>query len=105
MSLTTIRLSKRWTVVVKPYTQSKISKNKFERIFREHTNDDELVWHRDKVDRYVEPVKESDWLFQLDNDIPRKLGKNKLFIPKETYHRLIKGTGDLIVKIWEVNET
>jgi hypothetical protein len=75
------------------------------REFSKETTSLELVWHRDKVDRYVEPVKESDWLFQLDNDIPRKLGKNKLFIPKETYHRLIKGTGDLIVKIWEVNET
>ena len=77
-------------------------------ILREFSNETtslELVWHRDKVDRYIEPVKESDWLFQLDNDIPRELGKNKLFIPKETYHRLIKGTGDLTVKIWEVSET
>jgi len=75
------------------------------REFSKETTSLELVWHRDKVDRYVEPVKESDWLFQLDNDIPRKLGKSKLFIPKETYHRLIKGSGDLVVKIWEVNET
>ena len=72
------------------------------REFSKETTSLELVWHRDKVDRYVEPVKESDWLFQLDNDIPRKLGKNKLFIPKETYHRLIKGTGDLTLKIWKL---
>ena len=72
------------------------------REFSKETTSLELVWHRDKVDRYVEPVKESDWLFQLDNDIPRKLGKNKLFIPKETYHRLIKGTGNLTVKVYKL---
>ena len=61
----------------------------------------EFVWHRDKEDRIVEPMHDTDWLFQLDNDIPRRLAKDKLFIPKETYHRLIKGTGDLVVKIWQ----
>lgn len=61
----------------------------------------EFVWHRDKEDRWVESTHDTDWQFQLDNDIPRVLTKNKLFIPKETYHRLIKGTGDLVVKIWQ----
>ena len=46
-------------------------------------------------------MHDNDWSFQLDNDIPRKLLKDKLFIPNETYHRLIKGTGDLVVKIWQ----
>ena len=61
----------------------------------------ELVWHRDKQDRIVQAINDTDWLFQLDNDIPRRLLKDKLFIPKETYHRLLKGTGDLVVKIWQ----
>ena len=46
-------------------------------------------------------MHDNDWSFQLDNDIPRKLLKDKLFIPKQTYHRLIKGKGDLVVKIWQ----
>ena len=46
-------------------------------------------------------MHDTDWLFQLDNEIPQQLSENKLFIPKETYHRLIKGTGDLVVKIWQ----
>ena len=75
------------------------------REFSKDTPSFEFVWHRDKEDRYVQAIHDTDWLFQLDNDIPRKLQKNKLFIPKETYHRLIKGTGDLKVKIWKVNET
>jgi hypothetical protein len=61
----------------------------------------ELVWHRDKEDRIVQATHETDWQVQLDNEIPQRLSKNKLFIPKKTYHRLIKGTGDLVVKIWQ----
>ena len=29
--------------IAKPYINKKITKNSFERIFREHTNEDELV--------------------------------------------------------------
>ena len=72
------------------------------REFSKETSSFEFVWHRDKEDRYVQALHDTDWLFQLDNDIPRKLGKEKLFIPRETYHRLIKGTGDLKVKIYKL---
>ncbi len=72
------------------------------REFSQNTPSFELVWHRDKEDRYVEAINDTDWALQLDNDIPRKLVKDKLFIPKETYHRLIKGTGDLKVKVFKL---
>lgn len=68
------------------------------RIFSEDVQEFELVWHRDKEDRVVTPLHENDWKFQLDNDIPRPLQK-EIFIPKETYHRLIKGTGELKVRV------
>ena len=71
------------------------------REFSSSTSSFELVWHRDKEDRYVQAIGETDWKFQLDNQIPQRLSENKLFIPKETYHRIIKGTGDLVVKIWQ----
>ena len=71
------------------------------REFSRNTPTYELVWHRDKKDRVVETTHNTDWLFQLDNQLPQRLTKKKLFIPKETYHRLIKGTGDLVVKIWQ----
>ena len=70
------------------------------RIFEEHIDEFELVWHRDKEDRLVKPLHKTDWKFQLDNDIPRVIEK-EIFIPKETYHRLIKGTGNLLLQIWE----
>ena len=71
------------------------------REFSQDTPSIEFVWHRDKEDRIVQATHDTDWLFQLDNKAPQELSKNKLFIPKETYHRLIKGTGDLVVKIWQ----
>ena len=88
-------------VTGRPY--SELEENGY--LIREFSHDTpsfEFVWHRDKEDRYVEAMHDTDWLFQLDNDIPRKLGKEKLFIPRETYHRLIKGTGDLKVKIYKL---
>lgn len=82
-----------------------IELNKLGHIIREFSYDTdafELVWHRDKEDRYVETLHKTDWKFQFDNELPVDLTKDKLFIPKDTYHRLIKGTGDLKVKIYKV---
>lgn len=72
------------------------------REFSKNTSTFEFVWHRDREDRYVQTTHETDWKFQLDNKTPERLTENKLFIPKETYHRLIKGTGDLTLKIWKL---
>ena len=72
------------------------------REFSSKTSSFEFVWHRDKEDRYVQATHPTDWQFQLDNKFPQRLTENKLFIPRETYHRLIKGTGDLKVKIYKL---
>ena len=85
-------------VTGRPYSQ--IKEDGF--IIREFSQDTpsfEFVWHRDKEDRIVEAVHDTDWLFQLDNQLPQSI--DKVFIPKETYHRVIKGTGNLKVKIWQ----
>jgi hypothetical protein len=81
----------------RPYTQTG-SETALIRTFSEDVQEFELVWHRDREDRIVTPLHNTDWKFQLDNDIPRVL-KEEIFIPKETYHRLIKGTGNLKVNI------
>jgi len=86
---------------MKPYTEE-TKYGYVLREFLESTPSFEFVWHRDKEDRWIQPTHDTDWQFQLDNDIPRTLQKNKLFIPKETYHRLIKGTGDLKIKIYKL---
>ena len=87
-------------ILVRPYTEKHID-GYIIREFSQDTPSFEFVWHRDKEDRVVQATHDTDWLFQLDNEIPQRLSKNKLFIPKETYHRIIKGTGDLVVKIWQ----
>jgi hypothetical protein len=41
----------------------------------------------------------SEWKIQLEDNLPLDLEIGKeYFIPKETYHRVIKGKGDLIVR-------
>ncbi len=69
------------------------------RYFDQHTDEEEFVWHRDREDRYIESLHKTDWQFQFDNKLPVSLQESKLFIPKGVYHRLIKGTGNLTLKI------
>lgn len=76
-----------------PYTQ----KGEI-RTFDKNTSEDELVWHRDREDRIIYPLATTDWKFQFDNETPVNITK-LLFIPKDTYHRVIKGTGDLIIRV------
>ena len=71
------------------------------RRFSEDTSSFELVWHRDKEDRVIEVLQGSGWKFQLDNDLPQLMDGKTFIIPKDTYHRVIKGNGDLVVKIWQ----
>jgi hypothetical protein len=55
-------------------------------------------WHRDREDRIVEIIGETDWQLQMDNELPKTMS-GKVFIPKEVWHRIIKGNGDLKVRI------
>lgn len=82
-----------------PYNETNIGNNEYIREFDSNVDIHELEWHLDSEDRLVEVVKnEGNWQVQLDNSLPVLLDK-KIFIPKETYHRVIKGTGNLVVKI------
>jgi hypothetical protein len=82
--------------------KEKTQKNISIREFSSNVDSSELIWHKDKEDRIVEVLQNSNWMFQMDNELP-KLLKDKLFIPKETYHRVIKGNGDLVVKITKLD--
>jgi hypothetical protein len=68
------------------------------RTFNSTTNEEEFVWHRDREDRIIECNHETNWLFQRDNELPITFDKI-IFIEKETWHRVIKGDGDLQLKI------
>lgn len=81
-----------------PYKENKISENTFIRTFRQETDSGEFMWHRDYEDRIIESIEETDWMIQIDNELPRPISE-KIYIPKGIYHRLIKGTGDLEIKL------
>ncbi len=81
----------------KPYTQVTNTESII-REFKQSLTQGDLIWHRDKEDRLISPVYETDWMIQIDNRLPNPIEKNT-FIPKEVWHRLIKGTGDLIIEI------
>lgn len=81
-----------------PFKEEKIGNNTYIRIFDQKTESDEMAWHRDQEDRIIESINETDWGFQLDNELPRKI-EGQIFIPRGVYHRLIKGAGDLKIKL------
>ena len=68
------------------------------RKFSSDVDEMELVWHRDREDRLIESTHDTDWKFQFDNEIPESLN-NEIFIKKGEWHRVIKGSGDLILKV------
>jgi len=81
-----------------PFKETSVGNNQYIREFSNDIDNHELEWHIDREDRIIEVIENNNWEVQLDNELPRLL-KNKLFIPKETYHRVIKGDGKLIIKI------
>jgi len=84
------------------YKQENITNTKFKRVFSSDVSEKELVWHRDKENRLIEVLEDTDWYFQMDNQLPIALKKGITFeIPKETFHRVIKGTIDLNILIEE----
>ena len=72
------------------------------RVFSNDVDADELKWHWDEKDRLVQVVNESDWKYQSDNQFPILLNKDtEIFIKAGEWHRVIKGTTNLEVKIKE----
>jgi len=84
--------------VILPFKETKISDNIFIREFSQDTDSGEFMWHRDHEDRIIESIESSDWLIQIDNELPKKI-EGEVFIPMCVYHRLIQGTGDLKIKL------
>lgn len=81
-----------------PFKETHIQDNLYLREFEESVDVDDLEWHRDREDRIVEIIGDTDWQLQMDNQLPKRM-TGTIFIPKEIYHRVIKGNSDLKVKI------
>jgi hypothetical protein len=68
------------------------------RRFDESIDPEELKWHRDREDRTIEPLGDTDWKFQADGQLPILI-KDRIFIPKGSWHRIVKGSGSVDLKI------
>ena len=91
--------------MTRPYTETEHTQHGTERkylirTFSEEVEGRELVWHRDKTTRQVHVLLGTDWELQKDDELPVKLEIGKdYFILKNQYHRLLKGKGDLVIRI------
>ena len=83
-----------------PYTDLEVTEQYIIREFDENIDPIELLWHRDDEDRTIEILGETDWQVQLDINLPTSLN-HRLFIPRHMWHRTIKGTGPLRIKIYK----
>lgn len=81
-----------------PFKETKLGDNEFIRIFSQETDSGDYYWHRDREDRIIESIDQTDWKIQLDNELPKVI-EGEVFIPMGVYHRVIKGTGDLKIKL------
>ena len=87
--------------MVKPYTDITFG-NFIIRNVNKNADESNFVWHRDKSDRIVIPIQGYGWKFQFDNELPQDVRLFKpITIPKNSYHRIIKGNSNLKVFIIE----
>jgi len=85
-----------------PYEEKRFDNGLILREFKHNANVDDLIWHQDKKDRKVFVVESNGWKLQLSNGLPFPLIEGKeYFIPKKSWHRVIKGNGNLKIKIHE----
>jgi quercetin dioxygenase-like cupin family protein len=70
------------------------------RTFDSNVDQHELLWHRDREDRLVTIIEPNGWKFQMDNQLPITLNEGEqIFIPKDTFHRVLKGKGEFKIKV------
>jgi hypothetical protein len=81
-----------------PFEEEWISDKISIRRFASDTNSEELKWHFDEEDRVIETEENTDWQFQFDNKLPQPI-LGKILIKKGEWHRLIRGSSELSIKI------
>ena len=85
---------------MKPYKDIEVTDKYIVREFNENIDPIELMWHRDDENRTLEILGKTDWKLQLDNQLPTSINE-QIFIEKHQWHRVIKGTGTLKLKIYK----
>ena len=77
-----------------PFKEEILADNLFIREFFQDTDSGEYMWHRDREDRIIKCIGQTNWQFQRDNELPICI-EGEIFIPMGVYHRVIKGDGNL----------
>lgn len=87
-----------------PFVDVHVWKNLRIRMFNS-VQEDELIWHTDKKDRLCVVLYGDGWKFQLDNELPISISTGDHFtIEKGVYHRLLRGSTNLILVIKEFGD-
>jgi hypothetical protein len=88
----------------KPYIDLEITDEYIIREFDQNIDPIEMMWHRDNEHRTVEVIEAGKgWQFQYDEKLPLTLTPNTtISILKHEWHRLWKGEGKLILKIYKL---
>jgi quercetin dioxygenase-like cupin family protein len=87
---------------MKPYTETRVSNDRMLREFSEHVSQGELEWHMDRRSRRVTIKEGWGWKLQLESGLPFEIRPGETyFIPKESWHRLLRGNGKLRIVIDE----
>tara|TARA_R110001592_G_scaffold280852_1_gene548216 strand:- start:940 stop:1851 length:912 start_codon:yes stop_codon:yes gene_type:complete len=87
---------------MKPYMEKQLNESTLIRLFPSTAREVDLKWHRDRQDRVVEVIHSNGWMLQRDDSVPALLASGDILeITANEWHRVVKGKGDLIVKIVE----
>jgi len=87
---------------MQPYADHHLSERKIIREFSHDVNSNELEWHMDRFDRQVTVLEGKGWKLQLEQGLPFNLIEGKTYsIPRESWHRVIKGESSLRIAIDE----
>ena len=85
-----------------PFQQTKTGVDTFAREFLGSVEDHELHWHWDDKNRWFVCEHDTDWQFQMEDQLPAVIERGKTYyIPKKIFHRIIKGEGNLTLQIKE----
>jgi hypothetical protein len=83
-----------------PFRERLLRGKLFLREFRENVDSEELIWHQDKEDRVIKVLESNGWELQLDDQLPVLLKEGSTYnIPAYVYHRVIKGSGRLLIEV------
>lgn len=86
----------------KPYNQKVLKEGFLLREFAQTTDSNDLVWHKDRKDRVVKVLRSDGWKLQLSKGLPFDLIEGRSYkIPSHSWHRIIKGKGNLKILIKE----